>query len=114
MSMTDTWSVEGTEAGVAIKGEIDWENAPQIAKTLYEAAKDVEGSFTIDMSGVTFMDSSGISALTRVIDVCPAANIVIESSRHAFAMLELAGMTRGDWPNVVVLPPNDDADPAVN
>ena len=30
------------------------------------------------------------------------------------ALLELAGMTRGDWPNVVVLPPNDDSDPAVN
>jgi anti-anti-sigma factor len=112
--MSDTWSVEETDVGASITGEIDWENAPQVAKFLYEAAKDVEGSFTIDMTGVTFMDSSGISALTRVIDVYPGTSIVIQSSRQAFAMLELAGMTRGDWPNVVVLPPHDGSDPAVN
>jgi anti-anti-sigma factor len=112
--MSDTWSVEETDVGVSITGEIDWENAPQVAKTLYEAAKDVEGSFTIDMSGVTFMDSSGISALTRMIDVYPGTNIVIQSSRKAFAMLQLAGMTRGDWPNVVVLPPHDGSEPAVS
>ena len=73
---------------------------------------DMKGPFTIDLSAVTFMDSSGISALTRVIDVCPGTSIVIRSSRNTFAMLELAGMVKGDWPNVVVAPPEEPADPA--
>ena len=112
--VSDEWSVEQSGAGVSVKGEIDWENAAQVAKILYEAAKDSEGSFTIDLSAVTFMDSSGISALTRVIDVYPGTSIVIQASRQSFSMLELAGMTKGDWPNVVVLPPDDNSDPAVN
>ena len=110
--MTDTWSLERTGEGVSVQGELDWENAAQVSKLMYEAAKDVEGPFTIDLSAVTFMDSSGISALTRVIDVCPGTSIVIRSSRNTFAMLELAGMVKGDWPNVVVAPPEEPADPA--
>jgi anti-anti-sigma factor len=110
--MTDAWSVERTQDGASVDGEIDWENSAQIAKLLYEAAKDAEGPFTIDLSAVTFMDSSGLSALTRVVDVCPGTNFVIRSSRHAFTMLELAGMASGDWPNVTVVPPEDPPDPA--
>jgi anti-anti-sigma factor len=110
--MSENWGLDTLEGGASIRGEIDWENAAQVAKLLYEAAKDVEGQFTIDLSGVTFMDSSGISALTRVIDVCPGTEIVIRSSPKTFAMLEMAGMTTGDWPNVVVLPPQGSAEPA--
>jgi len=110
LSMTDTWSVEPTHDGASVDGEIDWENSALIAKLLYEAAKDVEGPFTIDLTAVTFMDSSGLSALTRVVDVCPGTTFMIRSSRHAFTMLELAGMASGDWPNVTGMPPEDPPD----
>ena len=44
--MSDTWSVEETDAGASITGEIDWENAPQVAKFLSEAAKDADVLYT--------------------------------------------------------------------
>jgi anti-anti-sigma factor len=109
--VSDTWSLERIDGGVSIQGEVDWENAAPVAKLLHEAVRDAEGSFTIDLSAVTFMDSSGVGALTRVIDVSPDTRIVIQSSRQTFTILELAGMTRGDWPNVVVLPPENRAEP---
>ena len=46
---------------VTVRGEVDLETAPQLAETLAELAN---GTIRVDMSAVTFLDSSGLNALT--------------------------------------------------
>jgi anti-anti-sigma factor len=45
---------------VSVAGEIDMATAPRLAETLVQFAI---GSVTVDLSGVTFIDASGLRAL---------------------------------------------------
>jgi anti-anti-sigma factor len=45
---------------VAVAGEVDMATAPRLAETLVQFAN---GSVTVDLSNVTFIDSSGLHAL---------------------------------------------------
>jgi anti-sigma B factor antagonist len=49
------------------RGEIDLANAPALAATL-EAAAASSQQIVVDLSAVTFLDSSGLSALVRAFD----------------------------------------------
>ena len=46
---------------VTVAGEVDIATAPQLAETLADAANG--GTVRVDISGVTFLDSSGLHAL---------------------------------------------------
>jgi anti-sigma B factor antagonist len=105
--MERTWDLDETEEGVAVRGEIDLASAAEFRERLYEAVKDAPDPLIIDMSGVTFIDSAGIHALTRFAAVTAQSNLVIEASQHVFNVLEIVGLTEGGWPHVLVLPPLD-------
>jgi anti-sigma B factor antagonist len=51
--------------GVAAFGEIDIDAAPSLEATLDAAIRDSQGAFVIDLSGVEFLDSSGLGVLVR-------------------------------------------------
>jgi anti-anti-sigma factor len=106
--MASTWGLEKTNEGVSVYGEVDLATAGDFAERLYETATDGTGPFLIDLSQVTFIDSSGTQALTRVIEMCAGRDVVVQASRQVYTLLELVGLTKGMWESVVVLPPPED------
>ena len=52
--------------GPAIRGEIDIASAPELEAALEDAIRDSEGALLVDLSGVEFLDSSGLQVLLRV------------------------------------------------
>jgi anti-sigma B factor antagonist len=71
---------------VAIRGELDAVNAPQIEAPLDNAATDRQRSLVVDLSQCEFVDSSGLAALlhgikplqngeTKVALVCPEGSV---------------------------------------
>jgi anti-anti-sigma factor len=61
---TRATTVGGANA-IAIAGEIDMETAPQLAEEVELAVWSTVGAFVLDLTGLTFLDSSGLHALLR-------------------------------------------------
>lgn len=51
--------------GLAVRGEVDMATAPALEAALEEAIRDSEGALVVDLSGVEFLDSSGLQVLMR-------------------------------------------------
>jgi anti-anti-sigma factor len=49
---------------VAVAGEVDASNAEDVCLALLRVARKFRSPLTVDLAGVTFMDSSGLRALT--------------------------------------------------
>lgn len=84
---------------LTVEGEIDIETAPQlldtILTTLLIEAADTIPEVVLDLSGVTFLDSSGIAALlyARRYVASHGANLVIANvSNIAAKTIDLAGV----------------------
>jgi anti-anti-sigma factor len=50
-------------SGVAIHGEVDFADVPALEAALEAAIETSAGGFVVDLSGVEFMDSSGLLAM---------------------------------------------------
>ena len=57
--------IERIEAGLAVRGELDAANAEELDVALQEALLETEGAFVLDLGGLTFMDSAGVTELLR-------------------------------------------------
>jgi anti-sigma B factor antagonist len=53
-------------AGAAVRGEVDVSTAPLLQDALDDAVRATTGTLVLDLSGVEFLDSSGINVLLRV------------------------------------------------
>jgi anti-sigma B factor antagonist len=73
----------GGANALALTGELDMETAPQLGEEVELAVWSTVGAFVLDLSGLTFLDSSGLHALLRaraylaredrsLVLVCPA------------------------------------------
>ena len=51
--------------GLLLRGELDLTGAPRIEEHVQSALLDGTGAFVLDLSGLTFMDSSGVNTLLR-------------------------------------------------
>ena len=75
-----TRSTRGAREIVALAGELDMASSPALSDTL-DALADTPSPVVVDLSGLTFIDSSGIHAILRprpgqgVVIVCPPGNI---------------------------------------
>jgi anti-sigma B factor antagonist len=57
----------GSECVIRVSGEVDVENAEDLASVAVLAASSTEaGYLVIDLDGVPFMDSAGLGALVRI------------------------------------------------
>jgi anti-sigma B factor antagonist len=68
--ITSTESGGGTTSVIAVAGEIDAATAPRLAACFGAVAAGRPGTITVDLTGVPFMDSSGVNAL---VDLCALA-----------------------------------------
>ena len=58
--------IDGSDVWVILVGEIDAGSATTLQRRLDEAGELTTGAVVLDMSGVTFIDSTGLSAVIRV------------------------------------------------
>jgi anti-anti-sigma factor len=61
---TRATTVGGANA-IALAGELDRETAPQLSEEVELAVWSTVGAYVLDLSDVTFLDSSGLHALLR-------------------------------------------------
>jgi anti-sigma B factor antagonist len=72
--------------GVAVRGEVDAATGALLEEALEDAIRDSAGPFVLDLSGVDFLDSAGVSVLLRarallgqterpLLVVCPAGRV---------------------------------------
>jgi anti-sigma B factor antagonist len=83
-----------TETGwlVTVAGEVDMATAPELAETLSECAS---GSVTVNLAEVTFMDSSGVTALLMATERLErrGCTLTLQSVRpDIWRVLELCGV----------------------
>ena len=105
-TMPDTWDLDRTSEGVLVRGEIDLATADSFEERASEAVMEADGaSVLIDLSGVTFMDSAGIRALVRVMELGSGKSLIVQPSPQVFTLLHLLAFTDGVLPKVEILEP---------
>ncbi|HEX2422446.1 MAG TPA: STAS domain-containing protein [Actinomycetota bacterium] len=113
-AMPGTWRIDGTSEGVVVHGEVDLDTASEFEAQASEAVMlSTAGTFLIDLSDVTFLDSAGLQALLRVLeirvlDLRDGQRIIVQPSRQVFTLLHLSGLMNGTLPNVLVREPEPD------
>jgi len=55
----------GGASAIAVDGELDVQTGPQFSEQVELAVWGTVGAYVLDLSGVTFLDSSGLHALLR-------------------------------------------------
>ena len=112
-AMASTWAVDWTAEGAAVYGELDHACAEPFGEELAAAVMEGSGkSFLIDLSGVIFMDSSGLRALVKALELPSGKDdLIVQSSRQVFTLLRLTNLIDGTLPNVEVRPPGGSPPP---
>jgi anti-anti-sigma factor len=107
--MTSAWGLDRTATGVVVRGELDLATAEKFASAVRGMVENLaRGPFSVNLSGVTFIDSSGVHALMKLVKEHGETEFVIQTSPPVFAVLELGGLTGRALPNTIVVPPPDD------
>ena len=98
-SAVDDFAVEliddGAGVTVRVVGEVDMETASVLAAQLGRAVDGFPGDVTVDLAGVTFLDSTGLCTLLRARAALIAHDRglgVAAASRAAARIFELAGL----------------------
>ena len=92
-----TSAVTPTSATVFVRGEVDVYTAPQLREELYGIMGEGVTQLTLDLSAMTFIDSTGlgvvVGAIKRLREV--GGELVLRSpSRSTRKVLEITGLTR--------------------
>src|SRR5438046_10529144 len=104
--MPDTWGLARTAEGLFAHGDIDLATADPFEERASEAVMEAAGSSVlIDLSGVTFIDSAGMRALIRVLELRCGKSLIVQPSRQLFRVLQLFAFSDGAVPNVEILEP---------
>jgi anti-anti-sigma factor len=87
--MTPLLRITTTDQGIRLEGELDLSGASEFRRALEEAARS--DALTIDASGLSFMDSSGLKAL---VDVAASRNggppiVLLRPTRPIMRLLEI-------------------------
>lgn len=90
------FQITTTDRRLVVSGEVDVHTAPQ----LRHAADEVlarRSDLRLDMSGVGFIDSSGLGVLVSITEAARKAGgdlVVVAPSRAVVRLLELSGLTQ--------------------
>ena len=80
--------------GLRLEGDFDLANAPEVASAIAELSGD--GQVDVDMSGVTFMDTSGLHAIIRGARSLDGDTpvVLVDPPSRVIRMMEIVGLTR--------------------
>ena len=85
----------GERGVVSVGGEIDLETASQLSSHALDALREVSPHLVLDLTGVTFMDSTGLKVLLtiqRQADLAGGSFAVVGASRSVHKILSLTGL----------------------
>ncbi len=85
-----TATVDGTVARVTVLGEIDPATVGTFSTILHTLAADGVEHFVIDATGLTFADSTAITALRSLLDAGEDTRVTLRSPSHRLLDLLLA------------------------
>jgi anti-sigma B factor antagonist len=79
---------------VIVHGEVDMATAPRMREELVDAAAKAPSHVTLDTRGVSFIDSSGLSALVQARDaLAPATTLRLAGlDPHLRRLLDISGL----------------------
>ena len=86
--------VDGT-AVVAVAGEIDVYTSPLLQERLVEVLRDGSPSIVLDLSAVTFLDSTGLGVLITGLKRCRSAEgdlVLVTAQPNVLKVLEITGL----------------------
>ena len=90
-----TTAVDDAAATVTVRGEVDVYTAPRLRERLYAVVGDGAQRVVLDLSDMTFIDSTGIGALVGALKRCRSAagDVVLRGPSAATnRVLELTGL----------------------
>jgi anti-sigma B factor antagonist len=94
--VNDQFDIDASSPGpdrhlLVVRGEIEFRTAPLLRRAIDAARDDAVNHVTIDLAGVTFIDSSGLAVL---VDASAATNIVLRHPSPAVErIIALTGLT---------------------
>lgn len=78
-----------------VSGDVDLASSDQLRASGEAALRESFGPLRIDLSGVTFMDSTGLSALICIHNLADRRPVTIENpSPRVVRLLQVSGMDR--------------------
>lgn len=83
---------EGNPVVVA-KGEVDLGSAPKLRDAILKAVKGAKDQVSVDLSGVAYMDSSGVATLVEGLKACREpgkAFVLLAPSQPVMKVLQLS------------------------
>ena len=86
----------GADCVLTVRGDIDLASAPDFETSLRTALDQSPSSITIDLTGLTFIDSSGLRALVSVSKEAQSRDATIalrNVPRHAQRVLDITGLS---------------------
>jgi len=90
-------AADGTTTVVAVEGELTIFNSPGFKSTLAAAMQRRPGAVVVDLTGCTFIDSSGLNALAHADELrdggIPRVSLVV-AHPHLLRLLELTHLDR--------------------
>ncbi|HEX6262182.1 MAG TPA: STAS domain-containing protein [Actinomycetota bacterium] len=102
--MTDRVRIERAAPRlVRVSGELDMASSPELAEVLREIAGAGEGSLVLDLSDLSFIDSTGLRVLIDVaVQLGESGDLILRNpTRPVMEVLEIAGVAEAA-PNFVV------------
>jgi len=83
------------KAVVAVSGEIDVYTSPLLQERLVEVLRDGFPSIVLDLSAVTFLDSTGLGVLITGLKRCRSADgdlVLVTAQANVLKVLEITGL----------------------
>ena len=81
------------ESLIRVSGEVDLYSSPELRKTILKTVPSARGAVAIDLSGVTYIDSSGVATLVEGLRSARKADtefILVSPSAAVLQVLQLA------------------------
>ena len=95
MALTIETAKDGEYYRVTAKGDIDLYSSPELRSAILKAIKRKEG-VAIDLSGVGYMDSSGVATLVEGLKSCAASQQEFVIERPSDAVVKVLQLARLD------------------
>lgn len=85
----------GDRVAVSLRGDLDWSGRLRIEPILEGALEPGPREFTVDLTNVTFIDSSGVSLLLEVCERARSEGIdfsILRPEARVFRVFEVLGL----------------------
>jgi anti-sigma B factor antagonist len=94
----DIEAVDGDTRAVAVAGELDQATVPELQRALDEVIDTGSGGLLIDLSGCSFIDSSGLAALVsareRLTNADDRSFAICCGTPQVLRLLEITGLDK--------------------